>query len=131
MSVVAPPSPQYHRAVRFLTTTYGPAFRAAGDDAMRLAAAVAFAVNHVYRKFPKLTSEEVRRGVFEAAKHSLGSESVPHADTLGMLITGLGLTREIMNTGCCRDRCPGLCKAKPETTDEAGPAAVMIVTSSV
>lgn len=118
------PSTRYHTAVRFVIAKYGPAFQLAGADRIKWAAATSLAATHVYRKYPKLSSDEVSAAVIEAAKSALDVEVLPEAISgeVRLLLTGLSLAHTFTDLECCK-RCAWLCRpAKPETSNGASAA---------
>lgn len=109
------PSKNYLNALRRLTLLYGPAFRAAGDDLPKQTAAIALAIEYVFRKHNKLTDQEQMRVVRAAIRDSLDVESVPETWVdVDIFMSAMIVARDLTNNfGCCRKL--GLCGGKVET----------------
>jgi hypothetical protein len=106
------PSTRYHAAVRFVIAKYGAAFQLAGVDRIKWAAATSLAVTHVYRRFPKLTSDEVSAAVIEGAKSALDVEVLPEpvSNEVRLLLTALSLAHSFTDLECCT-RFAWLCRS--------------------
>mgnify|MGYP001303266223 CR=1 FL=1 len=107
------PSSRYYKAVRKLTFLYGSAFVSA-DTPYKQTAATALATGFLFRKYPKLTDDEVIKAVREAARTALGADTIPETwiDINLFMLAMIGARDVSGNFACCRKL--GMCTSKTE-----------------